>query len=330
MVKTALTMPGHIDGWDDLLRFSADILASDQTSQYPSREQVDAVMAMVDRVPDEPLERARYYSLGHIVCAFSDHISIPENATELISLGGALLQEAHQEERGKGDRDGLRLNELTGKNMELAFTSASQDAGEELPRELILAADCLHLANLRRTCCAADKSKLPTNEDVRALKLSVFHVGLAAPATATNLFRRALMDAYAFRKGTSSAAVVNMNPLIRQVKGEKGMRNIDMLRVAAYLAKLRLDELNVSSVVEPHISRTPLGKYDFDHTYLKTKPRPLRKPWPEEAGLKFKVIHESRIGCPALYVPRIIRSVLSIIPEIAIAADSEIREEEAV
>jgi hypothetical protein len=134
------------------------------------------------------------------------------------------------------------------------------------------------------------------------------------------------MEAYAIRLGISTAAVLEMDPQIRQIKGVKAFGKIDMLQLGAYMARLRLDEINDPSITETHISRTPSGVFSFDHSFFNTDPRPPKKIIAATED-DVRVIHSERIGCPALYVPRMLRLILSIIPEIALLADAEIRGE---
>lgn len=326
MAEFAPIMPGRIEGWDELRGFTIETIGSLALGDYPENDQIRAVVDAVSTLDNEQLEHARYYSLGHLIGALEAHLANDDNRDRATELAGALLTEAHQDAYGKRDSSGLHLSEFTGANMHLALLDATQIAAESLPLDIRLMADSLHLVSMRRKTPPSEQAKLPGVRDIRALNLAILHVGTTAPVASTNLYRRALMDAYAIRKGISTADVRRQNPLIRKIKGVQAMRNIDMLQFGSYLARLRLDEINEPEITEEHISRTPTGVYSFDHSLFNSDPKPP-KPITRSCKDEVNVIHAERIGCPALYVPRMIRRILSIIPEVALLADAEIRGE---
>lgn len=319
-------MPGSVEGWNELRSLTAETVGGVALGMLPELEHVRTVVGAVSELDNEQLERARYYSLGHLIGSLETHLANDENRTQATKLAAALLTEAHQDVYGKHDKSGLHLREFTGDNINLAFIDATQTAVESLPLDIRVLADSLHLVSNRRKVPPSDQGKLPRLDDAQALLLSTYHVGRTAPVSSTNLFRRALLDAYAVRLGTSTAEAYRQNPLIRQIKSANSLRKIDMLQVGAYLARLRLDEINDPSITETHLSRTPAGVYSFDHSIFSTDPQPP-KPVVRSIITDVNVIHAERIGCPALYVPRMLRRILSIIPEAAILADAEIRGE---
>ena len=319
-------MPGGVPEWDELYTFAADVVRDVEVDEYPEQHHVHAVVDAVSTLNNEQLERARYLALGYMIGSLALYLSEDDNQSQMTNLAAALLVEKHQEVHGTRDRSGLHLAEFKGDTMHLAFLDATQTAVERLPLEMRLMAESLQLVSTRRRSLPSEQAKLPSLKEAQGLLMSQLHVGRVAPVASTNLYRRALMDAYAMRLGISTADVRRQNPLLRQIKGVKAMEKIDMLHLGAYLARLRLDEINDPEITETHISRTPAGVYGFDHKFFRTDPSPP-KSIVACAKDDVRVIHNERIGCPALYVRRMLRRILSIIPEVALLADAEIRGE---
>ena len=317
-------LPGKVEEWDELRDAAAATVQGMGPDDIPDLGQVRAIMGRVSVLDNPRLERARYMGLGFMAGALEAYLEEEENTVDTIELAAELVKERHQERYGQQDRTGLRLSDFTGDAMRLAFESAVLDASSNLPIELRLLADSLHLASLRRKSDMSRQGKLPTFQHVRTLELGARLAGNVAPAASTNLVRRALVGSYAFRHQISTAAVVRRDPFISQIKGEKGIRRIDVLKLGANMARLRFDEINDPDIVEPRITRTPAGEYDFDSSYFRTLPAP-----PKALDLcgeeDIRLLHTERIGCPALYVPHLLERVLAMIPEIAISADVKIR-----
>jgi hypothetical protein len=314
-----------IPEWLEMERYAVQVVGRATASDRVEAGQVNEVLAAVSGLDNKTLEHLRYYGLGEVICALATHVSEPTIWAQAIVGSAECLVDAHFDKNGDDDIGGLRLMDVEGVAMRDPWVEAAQRAKTSVPAGNLLLTDCLQLVSLRRRAALMAKcpNALPGVAEAIKLEVSTEAVGTSSLLNASDLVRAYLGHLYGVRFDLDPQRVAKENPLIRNIKSEKGLRNMKLLRAGMYIAKLRIDEAQRGEVVEM-CTRPGLNGLEFDIQAVPDNPPPIQN---ELATTVTEVLlHDERLGCPAVQCGPVIEKILGAMPDIILRADAEIKQ----
>lgn len=126
-----------------------------------------------------------------------------------------------------------------------------------------------------------------------------------------------LMRMYGTKEGVRPA---DEELLFDDIASENDLLQLDLSRIAAIAARLRLDELQRD--LEGYIRIGRNGLPAIARADIPTHPGPVR---PRVVNKEIETHHEARLGCPALHVTGGIRLVTWLMPRIIIEAQRRVQ-----
>lgn len=347
------------DEWDGLLADAKALIASNDEPVVVTIDNAKAMLGNVFTLNSERLEANRYYALGLYMCELAKCLFDPEQRDRIIEETVGNVVTSHRNARAY-DEAGLRPVDITNMFIQGPVSRLSVKASEALDPDVKLLSDSLSLTAGLRTrprsrhlaAPGANPSELPIRliESVTTQTFTAGAVGSAALAAATGILRTVLEKHYLTPDDPmqQDQNVLNMHEnapgteifdlrvedldldhTFGPVIDPEFLGGIDLHRAATGCARMRRDEFTDMSWRAEKIRYRPSEPVKVDVDFLKQEPPALQGPPYDLDSFDNEILlHQPRLGCPALHVQGLVGLVSTMVPEIFARAQTAILAEQ--
>ncbi len=312
--------------WGNLTAFAQDQL--DSTAQGSVTLQDAAAMYYrMEDLDDEAREAVRYHSLGLGMCVLARELSDPEKRKIVVEHAARNLASDYSEGL-QSDGKGMRPGDIKAYSAHHPFAHLMKEAKIDLPLSSQLVANSTFAYSRYRQMelsyprsHATPHSPMVRLDKIKEGEYLRVDTGSQANAAAFRVVRYVLASIYG-GLGTVEPEIEYDEQLLGPVIDTELLKSLDLTRLAANCAKLRIDEFVCDDLFPKIVHVGQNGETDFDLSYLRSEPG---APDNTELGArKGALLHKERLRCPALYVQGLIPLMMEVAPEIIVTAQENI------
>jgi hypothetical protein len=325
------TMPQPTE-WDELFEAAQASLAGTDAPNEVTEQSAAALYDIANELEDERLEINRYFAIGLVMCGLGKILCDPESRAAITetSVQGLILQY----EENRTDDKGLRPEHITALPIGLAVALPLREVSAQAPVAQILLQDTLQIITRGREQAAKSTDSEPVAADARKLAIEKIVKGnvvsdTVAVSTASGTINVLSSAYHAYIPAIGEANDgQEYNPYHHEEPLDLDtFETMDVRRLATAMARLRRDEFSGTTYLDGLLEIADDGTVRLPRRNL-----PKTLPPPGEIEIDdnlMPVIHQDRLGCPVLYVHKLLPLVLDFVPTVIARAAAQIEEYEA-
>ncbi len=309
--------------WDGLIAIASSI----EEVMPPAEQQKVAheVWEEVRSIPRETHEELVYYGIGVVTCSFMRGVNAKGNRAAFVANAANLLVDKYSLGcyfRGvEEDNKGLRLADISIGGLGLTVQTKEIKAEyKAMPLAQRLVINTLLVSRPSHEDNPIPPARHYNIKAVLADKIPLGVVAKNSLAGAMRITRQALIQQHEHNLGKPLTSEELIATPIAEIANKETIAALNLIRAGAITASLRLDEFRMDI---PNIVKIdPSGKIYVDRSAIPKEPGRVCQPDPE--AFMSRVLHEKRIGCPALYVTGAVSLAAHSAPQIVNAAQRKL------
>lgn len=314
--------------WTNLVGYAESTMSL--STRRPTPDVVDKVWDAVKQLDNDTVEDARLYGVGSAIAGFAKLLY--QDGVKPLIVDRTANHIVSDWRMWPSDSKGIRISDIGTYSMHHSFGPFAQLAVDELSPAVHVTADVLAAEADRRIqdLVSPESSSDQRQEMIDKARTRILEGTLTANAItydATSAAGSLLRTILRKKSGVADQRAAD-NLLIGEVIGSTPLAQLNWLPVAMTSATLRRDEFMMH--LESYVNVDDEGRAVFDRSKL-IHSSELKPPEVFSMGYsRSAVLHEKRLGCPALPVHGLISMIVDIVNESVTEAHNQVGAELAM